>query len=167
MTVRAGSVLRASSGTVATVISTVSRHDLALLQVDQSLGTTFVSLADANPPLGSTNTIFGWGQTCQSGCGASTQLKTATVRLDRLSRDAEGGQALQSSRINGNAWYGDSGGPQFYDGRVVGVASTADGQSIQNYSSVANSIDWIRSIIGTGAPTPGPTTPSAGSTLAP
>jgi secreted trypsin-like serine protease len=154
MSVRGGSVFRASGGTVANVIRTVSQHDLALLQLDRSVGTTYVTLADADPPIGSTNTIFGWGQTCQTGCGASGQLKTATVRFDQLSRDAEGGRALQSSRINGNAWYGDSGGPQFYNDQVVGVASTADGQRIQNYASVANSVDWIRSIIGSGGLTP-------------
>ncbi|GIE99428.1 hypothetical protein Ari01nite_68930 [Paractinoplanes rishiriensis] len=164
MTVRAGSVQRSSGGVVATVVRTASQHDLALLELDRSVGTSFVTLAGTNPPIGSTNTIYGWGQTCQSGCGASGQLKVATVRFDRLSRDAEGGQALQSSRINGNAWYGDSGGPQFYNDQQVGVASTADGQSIQNYSSVPNSIAWIRSVIGT--PGPAPTTPPAGTNLA-
>jgi secreted trypsin-like serine protease len=148
MTVRVGSVLRASGGVVANVISTASQYDLALLQLDQSAGTSFATLAETNPPAGSTNTIFGWGQTCQSGCDAASQLKVATVRFDQLSRDAQGGEALQSSRINGNAWYGDSGGPQFYNDQVVGVASTADGQSIQNYAGVPSSIAWIRSIIG-------------------
>jgi hypothetical protein len=70
------------------------------------------------------------------------------VRFDRISRDGQGGPALQSTRINGNAWYGDSGGPQFYNDQVVGVASTADGRSIQNYASIADGRSWIRSITG-------------------
>ena len=59
--------------------------------------------------------------------------------------DAYGGQAIRSTRINGNAWRGDSGGPQFYNGQQVGVASTADGSSIQNYGSVAYNRAWITS----------------------
>lgn len=43
---------------------------------------------------------------------------------------------------------GDSGGPQFYNGQQVGVASTADGQSIQNYGSVAYNRAWITSVAG-------------------
>jgi len=159
MSVRVGSVQRSSGGTVANVVSTASSFDLALLRLDRSIAAPYPPLAAVNPPLGSTNTIYGWGQTCFSGCGASGQLKSATVRFDRLSRDAEGGQALHSTRITGNAWYGDSGGPQFYDGQIVGVASTADGQAIQNYASVANSIAWIRSVIGTGG-TPNPPPPN-------
>ena len=46
------------------------------------------------------------------------------------------------------AWRGDSGGPQFYNGRQVGVASTADGRTRQNYGSVANSRAWITSVSG-------------------
>jgi secreted trypsin-like serine protease len=148
MSVRVGSVHFADGGTVADVVNTATSNDLALLELDVSLTTGRAPLADANPPVGSTNEIFGWGQTCFQGCGASAQLKTASVRFDGLTRDAEGGEALGSSAINGNAWYGDSGGPQFYDGQIVGVASTADGISRQNYGSVAHNREWIRSVAG-------------------
>ncbi|GHJ50844.1 hypothetical protein Nm8I071_01510 [Nonomuraea sp. TT08I-71] len=37
---------------------------------------------------------------------------------------------------------------QFYNGRQVGVASTADGSSIQNYGSVAYNRSWITSVAG-------------------
>ena len=87
--------------------------------------------------------------TCYSGCSASTQLKTATVRVTTLNAtDAYGGQAIGSTRINGNAWRGDSGGPQFYNGQQVGVASTADGASRQYYGSVPNNRAWIQSVAG-------------------
>ncbi|MFG1949854.1 S1 family peptidase [Micromonospora sp. NPDC048830] len=149
MSVRVGSVYYASGGTTRTVSATYTRYDLALMRLSSPVTTSVVSLASSNPPIGSTNSIYGWGRTCYSGCSASSQLKTATVQVTSNSAtDAYGGQAIRSSRITGNAWSGDSGGPQFYNGRQVGVASTADGVSIQNYGSVAYNRAWITSVAG-------------------
>ncbi|MDO3703956.1 trypsin-like serine protease [Micromonospora sp. C28SCA-DRY-2] len=149
MSVRVGSVYRSSGGVTRTVSATYSRYDLALMRLSSSVSTSYVTLASSNPPIGSTNSIYGWGMTCYSGCSASSQLKTASVQVTSNSAtDAYGGQAIRSTRINGNAWRGDSGGPQFYNGRQVGVASTADGQSIQNYGSVAYNRAWITSVAG-------------------
>jgi secreted trypsin-like serine protease len=149
MSVRVGSVNRTSGGVTRTVSATYAQADLALMRLSSSVSTSYVSLASSNPPIGSTNSIYGWGMTCYSGCGASTQLKTANVRVtSNNARDAYGGQAIRTTRINGNAWRGDSGGPQFYNGQQVGVASTADGQNIQNYGSVAANRNWIRSVSG-------------------
>ncbi|MER7888913.1 DUF1986 domain-containing protein [Micromonospora sp. NPDC094482] len=149
MSVRVGSVYRASGGVTRTVSATYTRYDLALMRLSSSVSTSAVTLASSNPPIGSTNSIYGWGMTCYSGCSASSQLKTANVQVTSNSAtDAYGGQAIRSTRINGNAWRGDSGGPQFYSGRQVGVASTADGSSIQNYGSVAYNRAWITSVAG-------------------
>jgi secreted trypsin-like serine protease len=147
MTVRVGSVTR-GAGTLANVAAVSSRFDLALLRLDRSISTSYMPLATANPPTNSVNSIYGWGMTCRTGCGASTVLKTATVRVTGLSTDAFGGQALASVRVNGNAWRGDSGGPQVYQGRQVGVASTADGVTRQFYGSVAFNRSWIQSVSG-------------------
>ena len=149
MQVRVGSVNRTSGGTVANVTAAYGRFDLALLNLDRSVSTSYVPLATSDPPVNSTNSIYGWGMTCYSGCGASVQLKTASVRVTTTgASDAYGGRAIGSTRISGNAWRGDSGGPQFYNGRQVGVASTADGQSRQFYGSVAYNRSWIRSVSG-------------------
>ena len=149
MSVRVGSVYYASGGVTRSVSATYSRYDLALMRLSSSVSTSYVSLASSNPPIGSTNSIYGWGMTCYSGCSASSQLKTASVQVTSNSAtDAYGGQAIRSSRINGNAWRGDSGGPQFYNGLQVGVASTADGVTIQNYGSVAYNRAWITSVAG-------------------
>ncbi|OKI67838.1 S1 family peptidase [Micromonospora sp. CB01531] len=149
MSVRVGSVYYASGGTTRTVSTTYTRYDLALMRLSSAVTTSTVSLASSNPPIGSTNSIYGWGMTCYSGCNPSSQLKTATVQVTSNSAsDAYGGQAIRSSRISGNAWRGDSGGPQFYNGQQVGVASTADGVSIQNYGSVAYNRSWITSVAG-------------------
>lgn len=149
MSVRVGSVNRASGGVTRTVSSTATRYDLALMRLSSPITTSYMPLAGANPPINATNSIYGWGMTCYSGCDASSVLKTATVRVTSTSQtDAYGGQAIGSTRINGNAWRGDSGGPQVYNGAQVGVASTADGQSRQYYGSVAYNRSWIRTTAG-------------------
>lgn len=149
MSVRVGSVYRNSGGVTRTVTATYTRYDIALMRLSSPVSTTYVTLAWSDPPVGSTNSIYGWGMTCYSGCSASTQLKTASVRVTSLNAtDAYGGRAIRSTRINGNAWKGDSGGPQFYNGQQVGVASTANGVDIQNYSSVAYNRAWIQSVAG-------------------
>lgn len=149
LTVRVGNVYRAQ-GTPSSVSQYVNHPgaDQSLLRLATPIQTSQYSrLADTNPPTGSTNQIYGWGYTSRSG-PVSSQLKTADVRLTSICRDYYGGQALCSSRITGNAWSGDSGGPQMYNGLQVGVASTADGTSTQQYSSVSATRAWIRSTSG-------------------
>jgi hypothetical protein len=149
MSVRVGSVSRTSGGVTRTVSSTTTSNDLALMRLSSSVSTSYMPLSSAYPAVGSTSSIYGWGQTCYSGCGASTTLKTATVRVTSTNvTDAYGGRAIGSTAINGNAWRGDSGGPQVYNGAQVGVASTADGQSRQYYASVAYNRAWITSVAG-------------------
>ncbi len=149
MSVRVGSVNRTSGGVTRTVTSTSTRNDLALMRLSSAVSTTYMPLSSSYPPVGSTNSIYGWGMTCYSGCSASTVLKTATVQVTSTNQtDAYGGRAIGSTRINGNAWRGDSGGPQVYNGAQVGVASTADGTSRQYYGSVAYNRAWITSVAG-------------------
>ncbi|NMO57330.1 trypsin-like serine protease [Actinoplanes sp. TBRC 11911] len=149
MSVRVGSVNRASGGVTRTVTSTSVRSDLALMRLNSPVTTSYMPLSSAYPPVNSTNSIYGWGMTCYSGCGASTTLKTATVRVTSTNQtDAYGGRAIGSTAVNGNAWRGDSGGPQVYNGAQVGVASTADGTSRQYYGSVAYNRAWITSVAG-------------------
>jgi secreted trypsin-like serine protease len=149
MSVRVGSVSRTSGGTTSAVSSTSSRYDLSLLRLTTPITTTYMGLSSSYPPVGSTNSIYGWGRTCYSGCSASTTLKTATVRVTSTNqRDNSGGRAILSTAISGAAWSGDSGGPEIYNGAQVGVASLADGQSQQVYGSVAANRSWITSVSG-------------------
>ncbi|GLY99306.1 trypsin-like serine protease [Actinoplanes sp. NBRC 103695] len=149
MSVRVGSVNRGSGGVTRTVASTSTRYDLALMRLSSSVSTSYMPLSSSYPPVGSTNSIYGWGMTCYSGCDASAVLKTATVQVTSTNQtDAYGGRAIGSTRINGNAWRGDSGGPQTYNGAQVGVASTANGTTAQYYGSVAYNRAWITQIAG-------------------
>lgn len=149
ITVRVGSVYRSRATTIGVTSYQVSpRGDLALVQLSSPHTTAYSQLADANPPVGSTNQICGWGRTSYNGA-TSDQLKCADVRVTSTTcRDYYNGQAICSSRITGNAWSGDSGGPQRYNGQQVGVASTADGRSTQQYGSVPYNRSWIRSVAG-------------------
>jgi secreted trypsin-like serine protease len=149
MSVRVGSVSRTSGGVTSTVSSTTTRYDLALMRLSTPITTTYMTLSSSYPPVGSTNNVYGWGRTCNTGCGASTTLKTATVRVtDTNQRDNAGGRAILSTAISGAAWSGDSGGPEVYSGSQVGVASLADGVSQQIYGSVAFNRSWITSVAG-------------------
>lgn len=149
MSVRVGSVSRSSGGATSSVTSTSTQYDLALLKLATPITTTYMGLSSSYPPVNSTNSIYGWGRTCYSGCSSSTTLKTATVKVTSTNqRDNEGGRAILSSKISGAAWSGDSGGPELYNGLQVGVASLADGQSQQIYGSVAYNRSWITSVAG-------------------
>ena len=68
MSVRVGSVNRTSGGVTRTVSATYTRYDLALMRLSSTVSTSTVSLASSNPPINSTNSIYGWGMTCYSGC---------------------------------------------------------------------------------------------------
>lgn len=147
--VRVGSVNRTSGGVTRSASTISTRNDLALIRLSSSVSTTYMPLSSAYPPVGSTNSLYGWGMTCYEGCSASTTLKTATVRVTSTNgTDAYGGRAIATTAISGNAWRGDSGGPQVYNGAQVGVASTADGVSRQYYGSVAFNRAWITSVSG-------------------
>jgi V8-like Glu-specific endopeptidase len=164
MSVRLGSTRYASGGVTRTVTSTSTRNDLALMKLSSPVTTTYVTLATADPAVGSTNTIVGWGQTCASGCSFAATLQTATVTVtSTTAQDLARGPGILSdaaSNRTGYSWKGDSGGPQFSGTVQVGVASQATGQvpardasgraqkAQQIYGSVAANRAWIRSIAG-------------------
>ncbi|GAB2770656.1 S1 family peptidase [Amycolatopsis magusensis] len=143
------------SGTEATVDQqeVSPAGDIALLHLTTPIEAEFITLGDADPAVGSTNDIYGWGRTTPTG-PASPVLKTAKVTVTGQSTDAYGGPAIQSEGVNGSAWKGDSGGPQIAGGKQVGVASTVQNQDgsnttgTNNYASVASSRSWISQTAG-------------------
>ncbi|WJK38132.1 DUF1986 domain-containing protein [Solwaraspora sp. WMMA2056] len=152
MSVRVGSVHHATGGQVSAVSATYSQdgylYDIGLLYLSTPISTTYVTLATSDPPVGSTNTIYGWGRSCLN-CDLSAQLKTASVQVVSVrGRDAYEGPAIRSSPATGIAWQGDSGGPQFYAGQQVGVCSNSNGSTSQNYASIAASRAWIAAVAG-------------------
>ena len=150
MYVRVGHVSH-PEGTFARVRRVVrSPHsDLALLNLGRSITTSYAALATADPAVGSGNDIYGWGTTeVGEDAPMSTRLKTASVRVTSTSSsDYFGGRAIRSRSISGTAGYGDSGGPQFYRGRLVGVCSTGD-YTYQTYASISANRRWIADVAG-------------------
>jgi len=142
--------VRRGQGTRANVTRVVinAEGDMALLRLATSVNRTPARLANANPPVGATSHIYGWGTTeVGNGLPVSEVLKRAAVRMEGIDGDAYGGPALQGVWVNGTAGYGDSGGPQIYNGAVVGVCSTGDYTRVW-YASVAVHRAWIRSVTG-------------------
>ncbi len=122
--------------------------DLALLQLERAVPNAQpVKLAAADPAMNSEVEIYGWGRTSENG-PSSPILKTAKMKYYMDARDNAGGPALQFSRVTGSAWKGDSGGPAFFGGEQVGVASMATPGADGWYASVAANREWIRSIAG-------------------
>lgn len=161
--VRINSLKNGEGGQVLEVEGWQTKYDVRVAKLKKPIEveTKIVKLAKSDPPSGSTNQIYGWGAT-QPGNNSpvSPVLKTANVKVTSLSgRDYKGGPAIDSTGINGSAWKGDSGGPQFYNGEQVGVASTAATQTkTQTYSSVAQNYDFIMSAMDGGdEPAPEPT----------
>jgi secreted trypsin-like serine protease len=155
MSVKVGDV-RLGSGTNARVTRNYTHGDTALLRLDHPIDTTYVQLADSDPPVGAITEIYGWGGTCFGNCPLSPVLKTATTRVTGFSTGEEG-RMIEATRVSGIAYHGDSGGPMFYQGRQIGTCTGGSGPDVA-YPSVANVVSWIRSVTGTGAggPTPPP-----------
>lgn len=147
--VRVGSLQDASGGTLHGISKVQTHNDVSVVTLSSAAtGAKTVSLGTADPKVGDTNTIYGWGRTSYDGPGA-TSLKKANVKVTSLSaQDAFGGRSIQSSKGDGVAWKGDSGGPQLANGKQVGVASLADGSTTQIYASVAENLSFIRSAAG-------------------
>lgn len=144
---RVGSLQYGSGGTVHKASKVVWHSaDLAVVTLSTPVsGAKAVSLASSRPAQNETNSIWGWGRTSCNGA-ASSVLKTANVSVTQMSTDYYGGTAFYSTGINGYAWKGDSGGPQFNSaGQQVGVASTANCAGNQTYTSVPDYRSWILS----------------------
>ncbi|TCO65525.1 S1 family peptidase [Actinocrispum wychmicini] len=153
MSVRVGNV-NLGQGAASTVDRTAAspNGDILLLHLRTAINTTFITLGNADPGTGTTNSIYGWGRP-RDNQPASPVLKTATVRVTGSSTDAFGGRAIRSQGVSGAAWHGDSGGPEIFNGVQVGVCSTGensghDPNGTQNYASVAASRTFIRNTAG-------------------
>ncbi|YAL84620.1 S1 family peptidase [Dermacoccaceae bacterium W4C1] len=146
---RVGSLSSSSGGTVHDVTSVETQNDVAVVTLaTPATGATVVELAENEPSVGDDNELFGWGRTGYSD-PASPVLKTTTVPvLSTDEVDAFDGPAIQTGVGDGHAWKGDSGGPQFADGKQVGVCSIGSYGQWQNYASVPANLDFIKAEAG-------------------
>ena len=161
-TFRIGSLQQDSGGTLVTGVEVVDHPsaDISLVRIDQAqptwwqfakLGTS--SAVAANQPV----QIWGWGATClgdEVSC-QSPVLKLATTLVESVSAsDWLGGVAISSTRVDGIAAGGDSGGPMMatspVDGQYyqVGVSSTSDRSNWCAYTNITVYRPWILSVAG-------------------
>lgn len=129
--------------------------DVALVHLSSSKTlNSYAPLASSySPRSGDTGTIWGYGLT--AGGAQPTHLNKATVNVVGSSTDAYGGSAVHVKGVDGASNHGDSGGPLFVGGVIVGVCSTGDvadpGSDIHagsNYANLTASRSWIKSVAG-------------------
>ncbi len=137
------------------------KHDVLLLELDRDIETTYATIADAEPPAGATADIFGWGRTCEKGCGSSDILKTARMRVKNEKEQHPDGarMVLLEQSGDGFALGGDSGGPAMLNGVQFGVlccgTTSSDGSGHEAYSSLPNVKEWIEDVSGVTPGGPG------------
>ncbi|MGY1452612.1 S1 family peptidase [Streptomyces sp. SS8] len=157
LTVRVKSLNRTSGGGVVAISDSKVRinHDIAMLKLNRSANAEPVRLATANPVVGATTYVFGWGRTCAT-CAPSTVLKRATMRVESIdSTDVRGGRAIRTSGLNGRTCNGDSGGPLFklVDGKRYQVGVVSGGtqycpdDSNFVFASTPTSLTWIQNVM--------------------
>jgi hypothetical protein len=160
LTIRVGSV-KLHQGTAAKIKAVQHKGDIALIQLDRDVDATYQKLAPANPPVGATVDIYGWGYTCDT-CGQSDTLKTTTMRVAGVDPPT-GGDNVPMVKLaqngNGYAEPGDSGGPAMLNGLQFGVLlggnTAGDGTGNEFYSSVPSQLAWVQSVTGVGGGDPG------------
>lgn len=154
MSVRLGSASTNSGGTVVDVKQALgwSDGDVALLELESPYQNTYVGLAASNLAVGARGDIYGWGAV-DAKPTYKNKLKTAEVKIDSLS-DTRYGPSVVERGVDGQALWGDSGGPLIVDGKVVGVCSgPIEGKpgtitGTVAYSSVIAAGSWIESTSG-------------------
>jgi Trypsin len=163
-----------------------TENDIALLHISTAtappqapLGVVTASETALWAP-GTTATIIGWGTTCESGCGTSTQLREATVPIDPdaacSSATAYGSTfhpaSMVCAGIGGiDTCQGDSGGPLMVprqgDFVLAGLTSWGEGCARAQYPGIYTRLgapalnQWLRDRIPTAAITATPAAPQA------
>jgi secreted trypsin-like serine protease len=155
LTFRIGSLDQFNGGETATAAAywTNAEADIGVVRIDHPVRTRYARLGtrgDVRPS--QVVEVYGWGATCtdQPEIDCQSQLlKVAKVKVNTVKgSDYKGGIAICGRRVDGIPAGGDSGGPMFSSGRVVGVASTSDRDKRTCYANVTRYRDWIFSVSG-------------------
>lgn len=132
--------------------------DMALLHTAEDMGlASYPEVSDTLPELGAAR-LYGWSS---DGSGTTEKLPVAEGEITKfLDMSLFGGTQLMNVDIRngGKTQPGDSGGPLFVDGKLVGVLSASLGQNesgispVAAYAPVAEQYHWVMETIGSGGP---------------
>jgi hypothetical protein len=137
------------------VVQDFTNGDVAVKKLASPANVQVLPLASTAPPVGATVQIYGWGGISAPGGPLAQSIKTANLRVVRV------GTTIDGTGINGQAYFGDSGGPMVYNGQVIGtctgpVDSNPDPVKLTvGYQNLPERISWIRQVTGIdGSPPP-------------
>ncbi|MBM7774943.1 secreted trypsin-like serine protease [Actinokineospora baliensis] len=110
-----------NAGQQRTAVRSISHPsaDIILYQLNSPVTTTYASLTTTQPSTGSSEQVYGFGRT--ESARDSRYLKVATMRITRVSSGF-----IDATQGNGYTGPGDSGGPVFQNGKLIGVHSYGD-----------------------------------------
>lgn len=130
--------------------------DVALIELASPYKNTYSALGASNPAKGAKGDIYGWGA-IDTTPTYPDYLKTAKVTVVGTNNSNWPGPAIVEKGDNGQALWGDSGGPLIVNGKQVGVCSgplNGDPGTISGtvmYASTVAAASWIKSTSGVSA----------------
>lgn len=146
--VRVGSQ-RLRQGRTIRVVQDFTNGDLALKKLASSADLSqYLPWSAVAPPMGATVQIYGWGGISSPGGPLAQSLKTANLRVVGV------GSTINGAPINGQAYFGDSGGPMVYNGQVIGTCTGPIGGGSDPakltvaYQSAPRRAAWIQQTTG-------------------
>ncbi|MBQ1444253.1 MAG: trypsin-like serine protease [Renibacterium sp.] len=100
--------------------------------------------------VGDQGTIYGYGR--REGYVKADHLYQAEVKVSGSGKDQRGGTSIKLKAVTGISWSGDSGGPLFIDGTIVGTSSGGPSDRDINsevwYAQLSGHSSWIKQTTG-------------------
>jgi secreted trypsin-like serine protease len=146
--VRVGSQ-RLGQGRTIGVVQDFTNGDMALKRLASSANLSrYLPWSATAPPMGAAVQIYGWGGISAPGGPLAQSLKTADVRVVGI------GSTIDGAPINGQAYFGDSGGPMVFNGQEIGTCTGPVGgggdpsRLTVAYQNIPRRAAWIQQITG-------------------
>lgn len=146
-------------------------NDIAVIELASPLSCKLANLADRAPAAGADGIAVGMGWTAWGGPTSPALKQAPQIIMDRAAGAAVAKIPAEPTRLyatwpSATICKGDSGGPLYMDGQVVGVsAAVISGcpvNSTEIFTSVAVYTDWVAEVTGESTPYSGWWCPSSG-----
>lgn len=140
---------RLGQGRSIRVVADYTNGDVALKKLATSAGiSTYLPYTATAPPVGATVQIYGWGGISAPGGPLAQSIKTANLRVVAV------GNTIDGAPINGQAYFGDSGGPMVHNGREIGTCTGPVGgggdpsRLTVAYQNIPRRAAWVQQTTG-------------------